>query len=1089
MGPCTRRPALGQKVAVGTLYDARKDHFLADNMLAPGFPNEAFHFLEQNEMEIKSSVGDSYRSRFEVLGLPMPLAGSILTGPVTSAGASRYLEEPRECRGMHGALHQTFNTCQQTLNMQFNGLRRYLTSSTITNPDATHMVAGIEWGARNVISVRVHTDFNTEKTSRDEEFQTLMAAFTSAAEGLTGIAPGASSKMPHPDPAWNIEIIAYSEMFEESDGIMLADLTEAYNFLQMTPLHVKGDNGGRGWPVTYGLLPVDILGLLLGTPTPNLRQSSHPDPNLIHSGLCLIDDFLVCERKLDDYQTTLLANAQYIPPEAQNAISDRLSRLCIAKQRFKDDFVNTLSSVKSGQLDPGALRQTLDHYTHGDLSPAQIGDISVSHSEVLAFVQDAVSKGTFYVGFNGIRLENVLQQNQPGDVYVFYFSSRAMKEDSWKPNLELFTDLQHQHRASTAFVVVDLEALDSAADIARIAQFQDGIEAVPDLLSYCTYMADKCFAECDESTMETEDIRPPIQRRHVTIPCPGTTCSVAKVHEWLCPRCHAPVEYGYTDRYIYCNCGRSFYTHYVFRCSNETHGPNYTPYEPERLLRLLNGLVQSNYLNILIFGETGVGKSTFINALVNYLEFETLDEAIEVEQLNYVVPCSFATQIMDRTNPYRPIEEKRIKIGAREDEHDGSKGDSATQKTTVYPVTFHYGESTLTVRLIDTPGIGDSRGVDADRQNMADILAFLSGYVTVHGILILLKSNNARLTPTFRYWIQELFTHLHYKAAENMAFGFTHTRISNYTPGDTYGPLKALLDRHSDVELQLATPTTYGFDSESFRYLAALKSGVTMPNKVDFDRSWNESRGETIRLIERFQSIPPHEVKNTESLNSARRLISELTKPLVEILQLINANIQVVEDHMEALKDTRTKGDELHEETVTVMDDGIKRQLASHADDITLKQTHTAELRQRVEEYKQEREIIRDAAARFCVFLKHNSLARYNDVFIPYLDFLIKEEQAKVQAGGNDKRLLSLVEERHEHEEADEIIARHMVTDPAFNDLSEGGVDRMEQGLYNLKHFGENLRKLRHGITVVHEARYRERPYNVQRRKQPKKIS
>jgi hypothetical protein len=304
--------------------------------------------------------------------------------------------------------------------------------------------------------------------------------------------------------------------------------------------------------------------------------------------------------------------------------------------------------------------------------------------------------------------------------------------------------------------------------------------------------------------------------------------------------------------------------------------------------------------------------------------------------------------------------------------------------------------------------IGDLRGPDQDRQNMADILSTLSGYDIVHGILILLKSNNARLTITFRYCVKELFTHLHQDAAATMAFGLTNTRISNYTPGDTYGPLKALLEQHPDVGLRLATPTTYCFDSESFRYLTAYKNGVTMPNKLDFDRSWSQSREETIRLINHFQSIPPHEFRSTLNVNGARRLIGELTKPLVEISQIVHTNIRLVEDQVEALKNARIKGGE---------------KLADHADDITLKQTAVKQLEERVSEYRQEHEIIRVAAAKLCVFLKNNSLAPYNDALIASLDLLIKEEQAKVQwVGGNDKRLLSLTKERQKHAEAIEVI-------------------------------------------------------------------
>jgi hypothetical protein len=62
-----------------------------------------------------------------------------------------------------------------------------------------------------------------------------------------------------------------------------------------------------------------------------------------------------------------------------------------------------------------------------------------------------------------------------------------------------------------------------------------------------------------------------------------------------------------------------------------------------------------------------------------------------------------------------------------------------------------------------------------------------------------------------------------------------------------------------------------------------------------------------------------------------------------------------------------------------------------------------------------------------------------------------------------------------------------MNSNTAWNDLNDGGVDRMVQGLYNLKHFGENLKNLKHGITTALQATYRERPYTV-KRKIPKKL-
>jgi len=46
------------------------------------------------------------------------------------------------------------------------------------------------------------------------------------------------------------------------------------------------------------------------------------------------------------------------------------------------------------------------------------------------------------------------------------------------------------------------------------------------------------------------------------------------------------------------------------------------------IVKLLINIKAKTELNILILSETSVGKSTFINAFINYLNFETLNSAL-----------------------------------------------------------------------------------------------------------------------------------------------------------------------------------------------------------------------------------------------------------------------------------------------------------------------------------------------------------------------------------------------------------------------------------------------------------------------------
>ena len=167
---------------------------------------------------------------------------------------------------------------------------------------------------------------------------------------------------------------------------------------------------------------------------------------------------------------------------------------------------------------------------------------------------------------------------------------------------------------------------------------------------------------------------------------------------------------------------------------------------------------------------------------------------------------------------------KKFEFGSNVNEKF-EQGESCTQSCRCYK--FPFGEHMI--NLIDTPGLGDTRGVQQDEQNLEDILFFITQFTHIHCICILLKTNQARLSLYFKYVFDRTLSYLHVSASNNIVFVYTHSRSYNFTPGDTGPILIKMIEQFKKqqpaVDIKLNQKTQYCIDSEAFRYVIAKKQG------------------------------------------------------------------------------------------------------------------------------------------------------------------------------------------------------------------------------------------------------------------------
>eukprot|EP00794_Sanderia_malayensis_P001184 gene1184-biopygen410 len=509
--------------------------------------------------------------------------------------------------------------------------------------------------------------------------------------------------------------------------------------------------------------------------------------------------------------------------------------------------------------------------------------------------------------------------------------------------------------------------------------------------------------------------------------------------------------------------------------------------------KLLNGLARevlsklrmTKEINILILGETGVGKSTWINALANYLAFQTLNDAKESDDIKVLIPTQFS--YTSETG-----KSQCISVGSKSLNEVLVTGQSATQGPKAY--RFFVGKHVIS--LIDTPGIGDVRGLEQDEKNFESILAHLSYYDEIHGICILLKPNDSRLTVTFRFCITELLTHLHKSAAENIIFCFTNARSTFYRPGDTLPTLKQLVSEYKDANLTVSPQNQFCFDNEAFRFLACL---INANNKA---KELEASKKKASELQDKlYLDAVDLEVVH---LDYPRTVCTDLT--CVQYVQVMNETSRTVYKqqchahcYLSGIPTECTNnadlqncmamnsGDnpscrqcghswkvhmhmtyDLNPVNKSVIDEHVQSLLTEKQDDASRLQSFIQHVKIYCEELKQEQQEITDICAQFGCYLKNNAITPYNDEVDAHLRMMIEGEKRKPDM--SQKTIDHLTEMRHKYDQKKQIIMKAMAS-PEKTDVDfitdPDKVEELKTKLFHLKHNGQSLRNIFEDIQKV----------------------
>lgn len=172
-----------------------------------------------------------------------------------------------------------------------------------------------------------------------------------------------------------------------------------------------------------------------------------------------------------------------------------------------------------------------------------------------------------------------------------------------------------------------------------------------------------------------------------------------------------------------------------------------------------------NHKTILVVGETGSGKTTMINILINFL-------------------CDIDLKDDHR---YILIDELANDSGV-EDYNDQSK--SKTSFITIYNIDSIGDYPSITI--IDTPGFGDTRGKEFDKEIFKMINNLFTNFIDIiDAVCLIANATLYRLTESEKYIMRSIVSIFGNDIAENFILMLTHCDVG------TPGILHSLLNKES----------------------------------------------------------------------------------------------------------------------------------------------------------------------------------------------------------------------------------------------------------------------------------------------------
>ena len=354
------KQAIGRHGIIGSLYDIRNDQFEGGNLFNCVVSSPIILTTDCASSEYLVDDNKSQSATLKNLNIEGSMKLNLLAGVIKAEGSAKYLNQTKtDSRTVRVTFSFKAKTKHEHLQINMKDLCNYISHDALNNPDATHCVIGVTYGA--CVAATFEQKTNTSKEAEEMEGK-LAATIKKGIFDVEGEAKLKSEDKKDSDQN-SMKISLSGDILFDKIPSTIEDVFEIF---QKVPSMLAKLNDGKGKAVEFELYPLKRLAQMFSLELKIERMIKEIDSSLISRIESIFEEITQAKRIFNDFIAKIEPWQEWLSPDWTTPVYNRQTELIGQQIQTQQQLAALIQQIRCGQTEEEKMKEVVKEFSEKD---------------------------------------------------------------------------------------------------------------------------------------------------------------------------------------------------------------------------------------------------------------------------------------------------------------------------------------------------------------------------------------------------------------------------------------------------------------------------------------------------------------------------------------------------------------------------------------------------------------------------------------------------------------------------------------------------------------------------------------------------